>query len=223
MLAPRSAGRASRHAARRAVRGHRLGPSPCLGGVEARARSRRRADVRRARACSDGECRHGGRRSADRGARRRGLTVTSIRPLAAVASEDVFIARLHQLQGSDLMNRFAGATALAAALLAMPLVTFAGAQEAAPLRLTLDESIRRGLDTSHRIAEAVARGAAAEAVGRPRAGTQSCRNWRPRRGYTRTNTSTSSAFRKPEQPAARDLPGHYGQRPDTPGSANGRL
>jgi len=26
----------------------------------------------------------------------------------------------------------------------------AGAQEAAPLRLTLDESIRRGLDTSHR-------------------------------------------------------------------------
>lgn len=33
-----------------------------------------------------------------------------------------------------------------------------------PLRLTLEEAVRRGLDTSHRIAEAIARGQAAEAV-----------------------------------------------------------
>jgi outer membrane protein TolC len=37
-------------------------------------------------------------------------------------------------------------------------------RDTAPLRLALDEAIRRGLDTSHRIAEAVARGEAADAI-----------------------------------------------------------
>jgi outer membrane protein len=37
-------------------------------------------------------------------------------------------------------------------------------QDLAPLRLSLDEAIRRGLETSHRIGEAVARGDAAEAI-----------------------------------------------------------
>jgi outer membrane protein len=62
-----------------------------------------------------------------------------------------------------------------------------GAQTTAPpVRLTLDEAVRRGLETSHRIAEAVARGDAAEAlVGQrhaavlPQIGAQA--------GYTRTN------------------------------------
>jgi outer membrane protein len=57
---------------------------------------------------------------------------------------------------------------------------------AAPLRLTLDGAVRRGLEMSHRIAEAVARGEAAEAVvgerravGLPQIAAQA--------GYTRTN------------------------------------
>jgi outer membrane protein len=84
------------------------------------------------------------------------------------------------------MNRFGGGAALAAALLALPLVTSAQAQEAAPLRLTLDESIRRSLDTSHRIAEAVARGDAAEAVVGTRRAAK-LPQLAAQAGYTRTN------------------------------------
>jgi outer membrane protein len=58
--------------------------------------------------------------------------------------------------------------------------------EAAPLQLTLDEAIARGLGTSHRVAEAVARGEAAEAAAgqrhaalMPQIAAQA--------GYTRTN------------------------------------
>jgi outer membrane protein TolC len=68
--------------------------------------------------------------------------------------------------------------------------TRAGAQPPAstapPLRLTLDEAVRRGLETSHRIAEAVARGEAVEAIANqrhaavlPQVSAQA--------GYTRTN------------------------------------
>lgn len=84
------------------------------------------------------------------------------------------------------MNRFVGATVLAAALVATPFVTLAQAQEAAALRLTLDESIRRSLDTSHRIAEAVARGDAAEAVVGTRRAAK-LPQLAAQAGYTRTN------------------------------------
>jgi outer membrane protein TolC len=62
----------------------------------------------------------------------------------------------------------------------------AGAKSPSPLRLTLDEAIQRGLETSHRIAEGVARGEAADAsvgvrhaASRPQIAAQA--------GYTRTN------------------------------------
>jgi outer membrane protein TolC len=59
-------------------------------------------------------------------------------------------------------------------------------QDVAPLRLSLDEAIRRGLETSHRIGEAVARGDAAEAViGERRAATLP--QISAQAGYTRTN------------------------------------
>jgi outer membrane protein len=59
-------------------------------------------------------------------------------------------------------------------------------REVAPLPLTLDEAVRRGLETSHRIAEAVARGDAAEAVvGERRASTLP--QVAAQAGYTRTN------------------------------------
>jgi outer membrane protein len=59
-------------------------------------------------------------------------------------------------------------------------------QTAARLRLTLDEAIRRGLDASHRIAEAVARGEAAEAtIGERHAVTLP--QLAAQGGYTRTN------------------------------------
>ena len=78
---------------------------------------------------------------------------------------------------------------LLAALGAALAVCGASAQrrDAAPaLRLTPDEAVRRGLETSHRIAEAVARGEAAEAVvGERRALTLP--QIAAQGGYTRTN------------------------------------
>ena len=62
----------------------------------------------------------------------------------------------------------------------------AGAQTPPALRLTLDEAIQRGLDTSHRLAEVVARGDAADAViGERRAA--SLPQIAAQAGYTRTN------------------------------------
>jgi outer membrane protein len=61
-----------------------------------------------------------------------------------------------------------------------------GAQTPSALRLTLDESIQRGLDTSHRMAEIIARGDAADAVtGERRAA--SLPQVAAQAGYTRTN------------------------------------
>lgn len=78
---------------------------------------------------------------------------------------------------------------LLAALCAALAVPGASAQvrdAAPPLRLTLDEAVRRGLETSHRIAEAVARGEAADAVaGERRASTLP--QIVAQAGYTRTN------------------------------------
>lgn len=55
-----------------------------------------------------------------------------------------------------------------------------------PLRLTLEDAVQRGLETSHRVAEAVARGEAAEAVvGARRASTRP--QVAAQAGYTRTN------------------------------------
>jgi hypothetical protein len=49
-----------------------------------------------------------------------------------------------------------GLTALGVAFAAA--IASAQPPEAAPLRLTLDDAIARGLETSHRVAEAFARG-----------------------------------------------------------------
>ncbi len=72
------------------------------------------------------------------------------------------------------------------AALALMVPMRADAQPSGPLVLTLEEAIERGLATSHRLAEAVARGDAAEAVAgerhaalRPQVAAQA--------GYTRTN------------------------------------
>jgi outer membrane protein len=60
------------------------------------------------------------------------------------------------------------------------------AREITPLRLALDEAVRRGLETSHRIGEAVARGEAADAiVGERRAATLP--QIAAQAGYMRTN------------------------------------
>jgi outer membrane protein TolC len=60
------------------------------------------------------------------------------------------------------------------------------ARDITPLRLTPDEAVRRGLETSHRIAEAVARGEAADAiVGERRAATLP--QLAAQAGYMRTN------------------------------------
>ena len=57
---------------------------------------------------------------------------------------------------------------------------------APPLRLTLDEAVRRGLETSHRLAEAVARGDVADAIaGQRHASTLP--QVAAQAGYTRTN------------------------------------
>jgi outer membrane protein len=78
---------------------------------------------------------------------------------------------------------------LLAALGAALAVSAASAQvrdAAPPLRMTLDEAVRRGLETSHRIAEAVARNEAADAVvGERHASTLP--QIAAQAGYTRTN------------------------------------
>ncbi|MBZ5555915.1 MAG: TolC family protein [Acidobacteriia bacterium] len=86
-----------------------------------------------------------------------------------------------------------------------------------PLRLTLDEAIRRGLDASHRIAEAVARGDAADAAigGRhaallPQIAAQA--------GYTRTNHVDEFGIPVPPTGQLRviypDVPDNYRTRLD---------
>jgi len=70
-------------------------------------------------------------------------------------------------------------TALLSTVMAQP-------PDSATVRLTLDEAIRRGLEASHRIAEAIARGEAAEAVvGERHAATLP--QIAAQAGYTRTN------------------------------------
>src|SRR5712691_13205160 len=99
---------------------------------------------------------------------------------------------------SDLMNTSGTAKAapdrrvlrcaalLTAVLLWLPRTATAQTPEPAPQRLTLDDAVRRGLETSHRIAEAVARGEAADAVvGERRAATLP--QIAGQAGYTRTN------------------------------------
>jgi ABC-2 type transport system ATP-binding protein len=74
---------------------------------------------------------------------------------------------------------------MVATMIAVPSIVVAQ-PPAAALRLTLDEAIRRGLETSHRIAEASARGEAAEAVaGLRRAATLP--QVAAQGGYMRTN------------------------------------
>ena len=68
----------------------------------------------------------------------------------------------------------------------LPAAAAAQSPDTAPVRLTLDEAIRRGLETSQKIAEAVARGEAADAVaGQRHAATLP--QLAALAGYTRTN------------------------------------
>jgi outer membrane protein TolC len=97
----------------------------------------------------------------------------------------------------------------------------------APLRLTLDEAVRRGLETSHRIAEAVARGDAAEAVvgerhaaALPQIAAQA--------GYTRTNHVVPYGVVLPNNQLSviyPDVPDNYRTRVDLqwPIYSSGRL
>jgi outer membrane protein TolC len=78
------------------------------------------------------------------------------------------------------------AALLTAVLLWLPRIATAQTPEPAPQRLTLDDAVRRGLETSHRLAEAVARGEAADAVvGERRAATLP--QIAGQAGYARTN------------------------------------
>jgi outer membrane protein TolC len=97
----------------------------------------------------------------------------------------------------------------------------------APLRLTLDEAVRRGLETSHRIAEAVARGDAADAVVGvrhaavlPQIAAQA--------GYTRTNHVVPYGILLPNNQLSAiypDVPDNYRTRVDLqwPIYTSGRL
>ena len=68
----------------------------------------------------------------------------------------------------------------------MPAAALAQPADAAPLQLTLQEAIRRGLETSHRIEEVTARGDAAEAVADERHAA-TLPQLSGLAGYTRTN------------------------------------
>ena len=85
------------------------------------------------------------------------------------------------------MTRLARRAALATvALLSLPPLAGAQPSSDAPMRLTLDDAIRRSLEASHRIGEAVARGdATAAAVGIRHAATLP--QVAAQAGYTRTN------------------------------------
>ena len=71
-------------------------------------------------------------------------------------------------------------------LLAFPAAAVAQPEPAGAVSLTLDEAIRRGLDTSHRLAEAIARGEVAEAVADQRRAAQ-LPQMAAQAGYARTN------------------------------------
>lgn len=108
---------------------------------------------------------------------------------------------------------------LLAALGAALAVSGASAQvrdAAPPLRLTLDEAVRRGLETSHRIAEAVARGEAADAVvGERRASTLP--QIAAQAGYTRTNHVDAFGILLPNNQFSviyPDIPDNYRTRLD---------
>ena len=110
------------------------------------------------------------------------------------------------------------AAALIGVLIAVPCRADGQAQPAAtPLPLTLEEAVRRGLDTSHRIAEAVARGEAAGAIVTerhaallPQVAAQA--------GYTRTNHVTPFGVVAPPgnqlQIIYPDVPNNYRTRLD---------
>jgi outer membrane protein TolC len=58
--------------------------------------------------------------------------------------------------------------------------------QAPPLHLTVDEAVRRGLETSHRVAETIARGEAADAMANGRHAA-TLPQVAAQAGYTRTN------------------------------------
>jgi outer membrane protein TolC len=88
--------------------------------------------------------------------------------------------------------------------------------ETAPLRLTLDEAIRRGLETSQRIAEAAARGEAADAVAGQRHAA-ALPQVAALAGYTRTNHVDAFGIPSPDNQLRiiyPDVPDNYRTRLD---------
>jgi outer membrane protein len=114
-------------------------------------------------------------------------------------------------------------TICAAAATALP----ASGQTADPLRLTLDDAVRRGLETSHRIAEAVARGEAADAVAGARHAA-TLPQITALAGYTRTNHVEEFGILvlpNPLRVVYPDIPDNYRSRLDVewPVYTGGRL
>ena len=102
-----------------------------------------------------------------------------MRPIAT-SLEDVFIARLSE---AAVMRCVIAAALL---LIALPAAAVAQPEPAGAVSLTLDDAIRRGLETSHRLAEAIARGEAAGAAADQRHAAQ-LPQVAAQAGYTRTN------------------------------------
>jgi len=102
-----------------------------------------------------------------------------------------------------------------------------GIQTQAPLQLTVDEAVRRGLDSSHRVAEAIARGEAAAAVaGGRHAATLPLIS--ALAGYTRTNHVDTFGVLLPNNQLSviyPDIPDNYRTRLDVqwPLYTGGRL
>ena len=110
----------------------------------------------------------------------------------------------------------------------MSVVRLAGAQTRdQPIRLTLDEAIARGLETSQRIAEATARGDAADAVAGQRRAAQ-LPQIAAQAGYTRTNHVDTFGVLLPNNQLRviyPDIPDNYRSRLDVqwPVYTGGRL
>jgi outer membrane protein len=109
------------------------------------------------------------------------------------------------------MRRDAGVIGLAVALAA-----HTAAAQPPPLRLTLDEAIARGLETSHRLAEAVARGEAAGAAADQRRAAL-LPQVAAQAGYTRTNHVDTFGVPMPNNVVSviyPDIPDNYRSRID---------
>jgi outer membrane protein TolC len=105
---------------------------------------------------------------------------------------------------------------LTASLLWLPPIAAAQTPQTTALRLTLDEAIRRSVETSHRLAEAVARGDAAQAVVGERHAA-ALPQFAGQAGYTRTNHVNQFGILVPDNQLRviyPDIPDNYRARLD---------